>query len=386
MASLRLFLAAGVLVLATAGVSFAQTNAERADQLNNEGKAAMKAKDFPTASDRFQQAIVLSREGRFYFNLCVSLYSQGKLVDSLEACKAVESAGADAALREKTTGMIGKVRDEMKRQGYDPDAPVNQNPTNPTNPTDPNNPTNPTDPNNPTNPTDPNNPNNPNNPTNPNNPNPNNPAPVFRPPPTTALFESASPQHHYTWTLGAELLGGTSNFGGNDTYSAPMYGFRVLGDYLILPSKKVGVQATIGVMHTDESDSEGTAGIDVVDVGIGGYKHFCGGGRICFTPLIGASLGLLQPNVSGFDTGNDALLSLGIRAEGRVGFALGNRYEHLISISAGFQGYTRGTGTVGGFNAEDVDLDGFSTVGLIAIGYTYRFNTPFGSSPFVTLE
>ena len=323
MASLRLTIAS-VLVAGAATTALAQTNAQRADQINDEGKAAMKAKNFPVASERFQQAILLSREGRFYFNLCVSQFYEAKLVEALDACKAVQSAGADAELNEKTAKMIGKVKEEMRRQGYDPDAPVvvqpdpnNPDPNNP----DPNNP----DPNNP-NPNNPD-PNNPNNP-NPNNPNPNTQAPVFRPPPTGgggALFEAAAPAHQYTWTLGAELLGGTSNFGGNDAYSAPMYGFRVLGDYQIVPSKRVGVQATIGVMHTDESDTDAKAGIDVVDVGIGGYKHFCGSGRICFTPLVGASLGLLQPNVSFIDVGNDALLALGIRAEGRVGFALGQR-------------------------------------------------------------
>jgi hypothetical protein len=382
MASLRLTVAA-FLIAGTAGSALAQTNAQRADQLNDEGKTAMKAKNFQVASERFQQAILLSREGRFYFNLCVSQFYEAKLVEALDACKAVESAGADGDLKEKTGKMIGKVKEEMRRQGFDPDAPVVVQP-------DPNNP----DPNNPNNTTNPD-PNNPNNTTNPDPNNPNNTtttnpntAPVFRPPPTVAggaLFEAAAPAHSYTWTLGAELLGGTSNFGGDDQYSAPMYGFRVVGDYLIMPAKGFGAQATIGVMHTDESDSEGTGGIDVVDVGIGGYKHFCGG-RICFTPLIGASLGLLQPNAPGFDAGSDALIALGVRAEGRVGFALGQRFEHLISISLGFQGYTRGTGNVGGFTAEEVGLDGFSTVGVVALGYTYRFNTPFGSSPFVTLE
>lgn len=379
MTSLRLSLATALLVLLASTAIAQPTNAQRADELNSQGKAAMKAKNFAEASDRFNQAILLSREGRFYYNLCVSLFFEGKLVDSLASCKAVETAGADNDLKDKTGAMIGKVKDEMRKQGYDPDAPPPTNNTNPDN-TNPDN-TNP-DNTNPDN-TNPNN-TNPDN-TNPNNTNPNNtvtaPPPTFRPPPTT-LLDQGTPAHQYTWTLGAELLGGNANFGGNDVYTKAMYGFRVLGDYLIAPSKKIGVQAVIGVMHTDQNDSELTGGIDVVDIGIGGYKHLCGTGRFCFTPLLGASLGLMKPDVSGI--GSDALLAIGIRAEGRLGYALGTRYEHLISLSVGFQGYTRAFDG-SNFTAEDVGLDGFSPVIVVALGYTYRFNTPFGSSPFVTL-
>src|SRR5690349_5165631 len=132
MTSLRLSLATGLLALIASTAVAQPTNAQRAEDLNNQGKAAMKAKDFTTASDRFNQAILLSREGRFYYNLCVSLFFEGKLVDSLSACKAVETAGADSDLKDKTGAMIGKVKDEMRKQGYDPDAPPpNPNGNNP---------------------------------------------------------------------------------------------------------------------------------------------------------------------------------------------------------------------------------------------------------------
>jgi hypothetical protein len=83
--------------------------------------------------------------------------------------------------------------------------------------------------------------------------------------------------------------------------------------------------------------------------------------------------------------GSDALLAIGLRLEGRVGVALGARFEHLLSAAAGFQGYTRAFDS-SGISAEDYALDGFTPGFVVALGYTYRFNTPFGSSPFVTLE
>jgi hypothetical protein len=378
---LRLTLGAVVLTAVVAGSAIAQpTNAQRADELNTQGKAAMESGDFAVASERFHQAIVLSREGRFYFNLCISLYQEGKFGESLAACNAVESAGADEPLKAKTGKMITKVRDEMKKQGFDPDAPVAP-PVDPNNPpVDPNNPNNPDNP-----PVDPNNPNNP--PVDPNNPNnPNRPV-VGAPPaigtPPTSLFKAVAPAHAYTWTLGAELMGASSSIGrfGTDAYTAPMFGFRVVGDYLIAPGPRIGAQVNIGVLHSNETDD--TLGIDIIDIGIAGYKHFCGGGRFCVTPLIGASLGLLQPSELG--SSSDALLSIGIRAEGRIGYALGPRYEHLLSATVGFQGYTAGFDS-GDIQAVDYGLDGFSKIVVIALGYTYRFNTPFGSSPMFTLE
>ena len=38
------------------------------------------------------------------------------------------------------------------------------------------------------------------------------------------------------------------------------------------------------------------------------------------------------------------------------------------------------------YTAADVGLDKGGAVGYLSVGYTYRFNTPLGSSPFVTLE
>ena len=357
-----------------AGSAAAQSNAERANELNDEGKDAMKRGDFKLASDRFNQAIVLSREGRFYFNLCVSWFRDGKFGDALGACKAVDSAGADDKLREKTASLTKQIKDEMRKQGMDPEKVVTQPEPDPTQP-------DPTKPN-----PDPTKPN-----PDPTKPTPPNPNPSMQPNPQNqqfqgarpdaALFSQQTPEHHYTWSLGFELLGGRGKFGQPDEYSMGMYGFRFLGDYLLAPSKKIGFQVTLGLMHTNESSSGFERGIDVVDIGIAGYKHFCKG-RTCITPVLGPSLGLMQPADY---SGSDAMPSIGVRAEARLGFALGTRYEHLISVSLGFQGYTRAFDSAGLY-ADEEGLDAASAVGLLAVGYTYRFNTPLGSSPMWTLE
>ena len=390
MASLRSSLFVAVALVATVGSAVAQSNAQRANALNDEGKAAMQSGQFAAASDKFRDAIVLSQEGRFYFNLCVSLYQEGKLGDALGQCKAVEAAGADDKLRDKTSKMIGKIKDEMRKAGFDPDAPPvdpNTNPTNPvdpnnpTNPVDPNNPTNPVDPNNPTNPVDPNNPTNPVDPNNPTNPTTGNPNAFVAPPPSASLFVAGAPKHAYTWTVGGELLVGSGEFGPDEYYSNAVVGARAIVDYVISPARKFGAQFTLGVLNTAEDDDEGTAGLNIVDIGAGVYKHFCSG-RTCLTPLLGASLGLMQPHEL---EGSDALLAVGIRAEARVGFALGKRFEHLITVAAGLQGYTRAFDS-SGIEADDWFLEGASRAFIASVGYTYRFNTPFGSSPFVTLE
>ena len=363
-------LAALIVAAAAAGTAAAQSNAERANQLNDEGKEAMKRSDFTLASERFQQAIVLSKEGRFYFNLCVSWFRDGKFGDALSACKAVETAGADAKLKEKTATLTAQIKDEMRKQGMDPDAVVvNPNPEQPQP-----NPPNP----------DPGQPNPPNpDPGQPNPPNPNPPNPGQQQfqgaRPDAALFAAtAVPEHKYTWTLGFELLAGSGKWGVQEEYSNPSFGFRFLGDYLLSPTRKFGLQASIGLLHANETSRRG---IDVIDIGLAGYKHFCFG-RTCITPLVGPSIGLLQPADL---SGSDAMPAIGIRAEARVGFALGRRFEHLLSVTAGFQGYTRAFDS-GDLDAEFEGLDEPSAVALLAFGYTYRFNTPLGSSPMWTLE
>ena len=79
--------------------------------------------------------------------------------------------------------------------------------------------------------------------------------------------------------------------------------------------------------------------------------------------------------------------ALGARVELDLTYALGRRYEHVIGIQAGLNAYTKAFSEPSdGFTAMDWGLDRGGVAGYLGVGYTYRFNTPFGSMPFVTLE
>ena len=68
----------------------------RADGLNEEGKALLMAKRYSEGSAKFRAAIALSPEGRFYLNLCMALYQEGKLGEAKRACGEVAAHGATA--------------------------------------------------------------------------------------------------------------------------------------------------------------------------------------------------------------------------------------------------------------------------------------------------
>jgi hypothetical protein len=64
--------------------------------------------------------------------------------------------------------------------------------------------------------------------------------------------------------------------------------------------------------------------------------------------------------------------------------------EHVISLMAGANIYspvlsspTDGTGLG---TAMEVGLDSGGVAGYVGIGYTYRFDTPLGQAPFISLE
>ena len=59
----------------------------------------------------------------------------------------------------------------------------------------------------------------------------------------------------------------------------------------------------------------------------------------------------------------------------------------MLSLTAGVNLYTRVfSSPADGLTAADWGLDKGGRAGYLGIGYAYRFNTPFGQSPFVTLE
>src|SRR3989304_5948196 len=80
-------LVAATLTLALPCLALAQkTPAQQADDLNEAGKGLYKNNDFAGAAGKFREAIALSAEARFYFNLRATLEKAGDYAAALEAC------------------------------------------------------------------------------------------------------------------------------------------------------------------------------------------------------------------------------------------------------------------------------------------------------------
>jgi hypothetical protein len=246
-------------------------------------------------------------------------------------------------------------------------------------------------------------PNNPNNgsgtPPDPNNPNAVGTPPTTQPyavgrPPGVGLFTAAPPENKYTWTLGFDFYGGGGRVGRNGYFGKSTGGLRVKADYLLNPASRVGSQAYFQLTHFGQGNdmmSTGAYSLDVFDLGIAGYKHLCGPrSRTCITPLVGVQLALMSPaDQTDTATGEQVFnyASLGARLELNLSYALGRRYEHVLGVQGGLNAYTKAFSEPSdGATAMDWGLDRGGVAGYFGIGYTYRFNTPFGSAPFVTLE
>lgn len=353
----------------------------RADQLAADAKAAMFAEPprYADAIDLYNQAIVLSPEGKFYFNLCVAYYSIGEFGLALEACDSVERAGADAKLMEKNAKILKQVEDQIRAMGGDPEKLRNPDtggggdggdgggdgsgdgsgdpidggggggdgsggsggggePVD-----DPNS---------------------------------------FKGAPPPSLFAAKPPSHDYTWTLGGSLFGASSSVGSSSNmYAGGGVGFRLHADYMLVPQRRVGIQGYLGLTTIGPSDPQGEA-LDIVDFGLAGYIHAWCKGRMCITPLLGAHIGGMQPEGTGDMV---RMATVGIRAEAGLSYSLGRRYEHVISFTPGLNFYLPAVGDYD-IEPETYGLDQAGTTVYFGLGYTHRFDTPFGQAPFITLE
>ena len=377
-------------LVAAPGSAIAQPQA-RADQLNEEGKALLRSKSYTEASDKFRQAIVLQPEGRFYYNLCMALYHEGKLGEALTACRAVgPNGGNETAVKGAQVIMEDHIKPKMREAGIDPDAP------------------------------------------------PANtgggggdggggtggggtgdggggtgdggggtgdggggtgggggsdggggsvggggaPAENFVVAPPPSLFTATKPpDHEYTWTLGAQIYGFNSSVGAEGAYADGGSGLRIIGDYMLVPKSRLGAQGYLGFNYLSEGDAAET--LNIVDIGLAAYKQLCRG-RLCFKPLVGGHLAMFQTGTMEATT-EEAFVTFGIRPELGLEYALGSRMEHVLTASAGISIYLPVVGDYA-ISPADVGLDKSSANGYLGVGYTHRFNTPLGSSPFFTLQ
>ena len=305
-------------VLCTAGATaYAESQAEIAAKLNDEGKDALYAINYAQASAKFREAVARVPEPKYFFNLCTSLYSEGKFDEALTACNAVGNNKPAPDLLAKTDKLVGRIKDEAKTQGLElhPAGGGGGNTDLGTNP--------PPDPNG--NPPDPN-----GNPPPPNNGQPAGPQTVGRAP-EQGVFMAVKPDHHYTWSMGVDILGGGGQIGQSDYYGKTFGGIRIKGDYVLNSALRLGAQGYIQFSQFGSNRTDvGT--LSIIDTGVAAYKHFCAAGieSLCLTPLLGVQVAAFAPSRDPLSTDGAGstyynYIAGGARAELNAEFAFGNR-------------------------------------------------------------
>jgi hypothetical protein len=374
-------------------IAHAQSQAELAEKLNEEGKELMYQNKYAEASYKFQQAVARVAEPKYFFNLCVSQTNEGRLQEAYANCISAKG-NATSEIVGKADKMIAKIQDTAKQQNVELQEPGGAAGRDPT-PTPSGNPP----------------------PVNNGNPPPgdlHNPPPprvgTAEPPPTAGgvryaryqpppenLALGRGPDNNYTWTLGIDFLGGGGQIGQKDFYGTAAVGFRVKSDVLFDPIHRIGAEGYIQYNHLGQGSQQQQDGVlvdtlDVVDVGAALYKHFCLGGRLCVTPLLGLHLSLMSPAGQQDSEGSQLFnyAAVGGRGEIALSYAFGPRYEHVFSVAGGVNVYSKVLSGPSGADDQltiaEAGLDRAGAIGYLAIGYTYRFNTPLGVAPFITLE
>jgi len=92
------------------------TQAAIAWKLNDDGIALMKKNKHGEASSKFREAVARVPEPRYFYNLCVSLFMEGKFSEGLVSCDAVEKNSPTDALRAKAEKMMTRIKWEAKQQ------------------------------------------------------------------------------------------------------------------------------------------------------------------------------------------------------------------------------------------------------------------------------
>lgn len=388
----RLSIACVLASTLLASHAYAESQADIAARENEQGKQLMFENKYSEASAMFMSAHSRVPEPKYFFNHCTSLFWEGKFGEAMTACNAADK-NADEKLKAKITAFEDKIRAEADKQHVSLE-PVGGGAGPGPNVTDPNNPNgNPTG--------------NPNgNPTGPGpGPGPSGPGQPGQPPggygvgraPSMGLFSASRPENKYAWSLGIDVFGGGGRVGQPGYFGHAAGGFRIKSDYLLIPQKRIGAQGYFQITNYGNGDDMGTEGaysLGIFDLGIAGYKHLCGRfSRVCLTPLVGVQLALLSPANQTDSTGDTVFnyASLGARLEMAASFMLGGRYQHVISGMIGLNAYTPAfsepADCFSGVDCKaDWGLDKGGAAFYLGAGYTYRFSTPFGSAPFVTLE
>ena len=351
------------------GRAHAQSQAEIAAKLNEEGKELMYADKYADAAKKFAEAVARVPEAKYFVNLCAARLQEGKLDDALTACHAVELNNPSPEQKTRSDKLIERINEEAQKQGLQlhdvggggQHGPDSSRP----NPNDPQRPTY---------------------------------TPTVGRPIETNLVMANRPEHRYTWSLGFDVLCGGGRVGQADFYGSAFCGGRLKTDIMVDPQQRIGIEGYIQGVHMTQGRNQmaQAESLDVADIGLAGYKHICLGGTpaACFTPLAGVSLSLMGPADDTDGEGSQLFnyAGLGGRVELAFTWAFGRRYEHALSITGGaniyspiLSGPSANDGS-GAFTAEERGLNTWGGIGYLSIGYTYRFNTPIGATPLIILE
>ena len=356
----------------------AQSAAERAAQVNAEGKKLWKDKnDLVGAVEKFRQATVLSPEGRYYFNLCYALHQLGRYREALTACRAVEANGADADVLAKTAvgvedlekrvppdtgagqggqgqggqgqggqgeggygegqgeggygeGGYGEGQGEggYGEGGYGEEYPPDQ-------------------------------------------------GQGYPPPgPLAGLEKTGPPTDEYNWSLGAELGFAAASVGRADYYASSAATLKLNASFMLPSRRNIGVQGYLGVTQLASGDMADST-LSIVDVGGALFMHLRRE-RFYLTPLAGLQLAVMQPD----DSLSEVPATLGLRGELAFSWIVGPMRNHVISVTPGLNLYAAASSADAGLYGLD---EPSMTVG-VTVGYTLRFMEPFGVGPIFVLE
>lgn len=366
-ASTRLLAPAALAAaLLSSAPAWAETPAQQAEKLNDEGKALFADKRYEDAHAKFREAATLSPEGRFYFNMCYALNFLERYDEAIQACEQVEAAGADAALLDKTDKALASLSEKAAARA--PARGVTASQT--TEPGD----------------------------------DPAGPAPAAgdRPPPGEppggplapgpdpfVTGQAAPPSGSYKWSVGGSI-GGLGNVnagraanevGGSDVYAEGGGEVRFFANFVLSERTRIGLQAFLGFGAIGPVDNDVGDNLVLGDIGGGLFVHLPVGEHLVVTPMVGPLLSIQQPQElsQGFFAG-------GARAEVALSYVFGRQAEHALSLIPALNLYGPASGEEDGLEPADFGLDkAHSTVG-VAVAYAYRFSSPFGSVPLITLE
>jgi tetratricopeptide (TPR) repeat protein len=402
---------AALLMVALVSTAQAQSAAEKAAQLNEEGKVLwLKKKDPKRAAEKFRQATTLNPEPQYYFNLCYALHQLARFKEARTACRAVASNGGDEKLTEKAQVVLDdiaqRIPDEPEQDVGDAgtgdsgtgtgtgDTGTGTGDTG-TGTGDTGTGTGDTgtgtgDTGTGTGDTGTGDTGTDTSGTGTGDTGTGTETDVGMvgdqtvngqpPSPVPGLYQPAKNPDDYKWAVGADLgFMGTNLADGYFGNGGPS--FKGFIDFAGLRSLRAGLQLYIN--YASLSGGDGSPA-NLWDLGGALFKHVrvTMGPRRSFylTPLIGAHFGVLQSA----DFQSEALSALGIRGEGTATWLFGAVRRHAVRAGLALSYYLPFADEFG--DAEAYGLDRGSASFSVIVGYSLRFTTPFGRASLITLE